>query len=91
MDRVSLWTAQTCLSVRKVDNHFFDRVLIFLLFIFCMSSVLGTVSKALLAYIVARSVWCAGFWFVQAFVYVLCDCRGKCCCGALGSKAVFGG
>ena len=50
-----------------------------------MSSVLGTVSKALLASIVARSVQCAGF---SAF-RPSCMCCEKCCCGMFGSEAVL--
>ena len=54
MDDVQLWT------IRKVDSHFLC-VLMLVLFIFCMSSLIGTLPKALLMSIVARIVRFAGF------------------------------
>ena len=56
VDGVSLWTVLACVSVGKVNTDFLYYVLMFVRFIFCLSSVLGTVSNPLLMPTVAISV-----------------------------------
>ena len=78
----------TCKEVRQPLLVVYAR---FAMFIFCMSSVLGFVSKALLMFILARSVRCAGLSASRPS----CMCcvsvvRNECCCEVFSSKAVLG-